>query len=85
MKFEYWRGSELLFSEYPDQNSPAFKISLDIRKKFYKEQNGWSDEYSYHCIRTLDLQLKMEKIVSGVVVYRSYRVVKDTNNDQDGW
>lgn len=87
IKFEFWRGNELLYSEYPDTNSPAYKISLDLQKTFYQEGNCWSTEYSYSCTRTLDLQFRMENIVAGVVTYRSYKVLRDTNsnNSYEDW
>lgn len=86
IKFEYWRGDELIYSEYPDTNAPTYKLSLDIQKTFYKEFNGWSTEYSYQSSRTLDLQFKMEKISNGVVTYRSYKVLRDTHsNDYEDW
>jgi len=86
IKFEYYHGNKFLMSEYPDMNSPTYKISLDFEKTFYKIGNSWTTDYNYEVEKTLQLMMKMEKIVNGVVTFRSYRVIKDKHNfDFQDW
>ena len=86
MKFEYYRGNEFLMSEYPDTNSPAFKISLDFEKTFYKIGNNWTSEHTYQADKTLQLMMRLDNISNGVATFRSYKVVKDRHNfDFQDW
>ncbi len=67
-------------SEYPDENNPGFKISLDFAKTFYKIGNDWVTDFNYEVEKTLELMMKLEKISNGVATFRSYRIIRDKHN-----
>lgn len=72
--YEYYHNGNLLCSEYQKWHEP---VKLSMIKDFYCSATDWHLEYDFDAQRELVLEMQMEKIVNGVVHYKSVRVIRD--------
>lgn len=77
IQYSYMHQGELLCSEWVDEQSPTYHLSLNMQRMFYYSSTGWSTEFTWDANRELELLLKFSKIRDGVYYYESSGVVKD--------